>query len=149
MIALLAFFSYPFQLLANIIAACVEGKFDGETVLKGRWPEHKLSATIRVVINLLVVYFVDYKLFHYSYLDCTLVFIPSLALYWTFLDLSINITRDKEYFYIGKTATTDKIVRSISKWLNKLSPGTGIDGEHVFLVKLFIVIASTIAFYHT
>ncbi len=145
----LILFSYPSQLVANIIAALLEGKFDGEQILEGKYPEHKISATVRVVLNMVYTYFVGYQLLEYNYLDCALVLTTSLALYWIFIDLSINITRGKEYFYIGKTAKTDKAIRKISRWMNKLSPGTGIDGEHVFLVKLFIVIGTVLAFYHT
>lgn len=145
---LLILYLYPVQLVLNFIIGWIEGQVDGATVLRGRWPEHKFSAFVRVATNTALIYFVNHKVLEYNFMDCLLTLIPSLALYWMAIDASINLKRGKDLFYIGKTAKTDKAIRWLSDKLDKLSPGSGIDGEHVIIFKLFLVILSVVIFFN-
>ena len=138
---------FPVQIFLNAIIAWIEGYLDGKQILKGKYPEHMLSAAVRVGINLATVVVVYYMVLGFTIIACALIFVGSLAVYWLFIDLSINITRNKDLFYVGRTAKTDRAIRKISKLMDKILPGNGIDGQHVAIFKGMLVFVCVTVFY--
>jgi hypothetical protein len=105
------------------IAAIIEAYFDAKVFN----PEHKYSATVRVVCIALYSYLmIEGLLFQIAYL------FMGLVLYSAVFDPAYNLWKGSKVWYIGKTATTDKIARKI----------VGGDGSLYLICKMIIFIAT-------
>lgn len=106
-----------------VIAAIAEAYFDTRVFN----PEHKFSATVRVVCIALYSYLmIGGWPFQIAYL------FMGLVLYSAVFDPAYNLWKGSEVWYIGKTATTDKITRKV----------VGGDGALYLLCKVIILVAT-------
>lgn len=111
-------------LLGIIIAASVEAIID-EIVSRSRSIEHGLSATIRILaISLINV--IVFKELWYAGMHTVI----GLSCYWFVFSGVWGYRRLKDFWYIGTTATLDK--------LNRVTTGTGAGG--VIMFRLFITL---------
>ncbi len=97
--------------LVSIVTAVVESYFDAK---KNRPIEHILSAIVRGVVTIVVVYFMPVSiLFKFLFAGAVLV------VYWIVFDLCYNLFKGNKWGYVGNTAFLDRFAR---KYI-----GTGFD----------------------
>jgi hypothetical protein len=118
--------------LFSLIASVIEGYVDARKINKGRYIGHTLSAVGRVFVAVMFSYGLFYGWYHIASIIVVL-----LSIYWIFFDFSVNLFRGKDLFYVGKTATVDKIVRRVK-----------FDGVNLLFFKVFLLVISLFTFYY-
>lgn len=103
-----------------IITAVVESYFDAS---KNKPIDHILSAIVRVLGVVLIVYFIPFGI------PVKILFVGVvLSVYWIVFDISYNLFKGNDWGYVGNTAWVDKFARK--------HIGTGFD---YLFVKVFVL----------
>ena len=111
-------------LLGITIAATTEAVID-EIVSRRRSIEHGLSATIRLLV-VSIINLIAFEEFWYAGMHTVI----GLGWYWFIFSGVWGYRRLKDFWYIGTTATLDK--------LNRATTGTGAGG--VIMFRLFVTL---------
>jgi len=89
-------------ILTTTLAAIVEAYADGNKIINHQGIEHGFSSLVRLAVIVIASYLL-YEAPYFAYVSGVL-----LSCYWIVFDVSINITRNKNWLYIGSTSTIDK-----------------------------------------
>lgn len=96
-------------LTASGTAAYIESYFDAKNIKKNKSIEHLISATLRVVFSFGLSYFLLTGTIYPS-----LIAMSMLGVYSLVFDSAINIRLGRSVYYLGKTAWTDRLARSMN-----------------------------------
>lgn len=107
--------------IITILVSVIEAYYDANT----KNPEHLISAIVRTASIFVVCWY------NFGFVNAIFVSIALMSLYSAVFDPLYNVFSGKKWYYIGKTAWTDKVARKLNA-----------DGYGWVALKLLISIAS-------